>query len=207
MELEKLKKDELCCLAKNIGLKGARLCNKPDLISNIRSNYNIYRTIDNGGVPFEVYVGEKQITVFPLFIDWEDEDAEGYYEYCNPVLKLKGYDKLWIGEGNTEDWMEGYIFEDGAAILVQKGDTYYFIGDEVYSFKLDNDNILRFGCPIGNSRVVAPYAIGENFTYDLSLYHHYIIPNEIRENIEPIEQAHHMKVKTKLKVKMIADRM
>jgi hypothetical protein len=62
MELQQLKKDELCCLAKNIGLKGARLCNKSNLINDIQSKYTMYRTIDNGGVPFEVYISEDQIT-------------------------------------------------------------------------------------------------------------------------------------------------
>jgi hypothetical protein len=200
MELNNLDKKDLCCLAKNIGIKGARFWDKWDIISLIKLNYKIYRTIDNRGNPFEVYIDDYHITVFPFRMVWEDIL---YYEYDKPVLKLKNYDKLWLGEGNTEDWLEHYTFRDGAAILIRKDNTYYFIGVEVYSFKIDNDNILRFGCPIESSWIVSPYAIGENFTYDLSLYNHYIISNKDRENIEPLLQAHNMTRKVKLKVKIL----
>ena len=187
MELNNLDKKDLYCLAKNIGIKGARFWDKWDIISLIKLNYRMYRTT----TPFEVYIDDNHIAVFPL------------YKYNSPVLKLKNYDKIWLGEGNTEDWLEHYIFRDGAAIMIRKGHTYYFIGDEIYSFKLDNDNILRFGCPIGSSWVVSPYAIGENFTYDLSSNNYYIIPNKERENIEPLLQAYNITRKVKLKVKIL----
>jgi hypothetical protein len=181
-------------VAKHIGIENVREYNRQDLLSTLQIlNYIKYRTIDSGGVPFEVYINEEQVIVFPLI--WDYDLNIGHYDYKNPVLKIKNYNKLWTGKDENEQWHENYDFENGNAILVRKDDTYYFIGDRVYSFELENDTITRFGCPTENGTVVVyAYAIGEKFTYDLS--------NDCPQHIEPFLQ-----VKGELKIKIIANKM
>jgi hypothetical protein len=59
------------------------------------------------------------------------------------------------------------VYEKGSSILLKlSANNYLFIGDTIFKFKTKNqDKILHFVSPIGNSDVVYPYAVGEKYTY------------------------------------------
>jgi hypothetical protein len=60
-----------------------------------------------------------------------------------------------------------YGHEKGSSILLKlSANNYLFIGDTIFKFKTKNqDKILYFVSPIGNSDVVYPYAVGVGYTY------------------------------------------
>jgi hypothetical protein len=81
------------------------------------------------------------------------------------LLNFKGYAKKGTGKGNT-------------ILLEVLPNEYVYIGNEIKAFQTKQDDmIIKYISPIGNSDVPYPYAIGKKFTY-LILENKYI-PNEL----------------------------
>jgi hypothetical protein len=124
-----------------------------------------YLIHDNGGRPFQVNLTDTKFSVF----------KQAIYEgpYAKAIVKPTSYKRVFVG--TCPDYGKKF---DGNSILVHvKGNEYIYIGSEIYKMTLDNDTIIGYKSPVGNSDVPYPYAYGEKNTY-LFLEESYI-PNDL----------------------------
>ena len=127
----------------------------------------VYYTWDNSGTAAKVEVTARDVKVYrnitpdefyDLYIGYSGTTDEGrQYMQFDLIYIIPNYDRVFIGE----DPIEG---EHGNSILVKKGQTYYYIGESLYSFT-PTDEILLYISPVGNNGVPYPYAIGKKYIY------------------------------------------
>lgn len=116
-----------------------------------------YLTHDNGGTAFAVDVHRYKIEVYRMFGEYSG----------GRVLQTK-YTKKWIGDNLLKDsnyQPKGRCPGNSVLIEITPG-NYIHVGSEVFYFKTRNQEpILKYVSPVGNSDVPYPYAIGKNYTY------------------------------------------
>lgn len=124
--------------------------------------YNIH---DNGGVPFIVEVLNDKVYIY-LASTWSSDEEEQNEK--GQLIAQEMYENIWIGDNELND--HNYAAKDiypGNSILVHlSGKHYLYIGSEIYKFNVDNDDqIISYFSPVGNSDVPYPYAIGQRRAY------------------------------------------
>jgi len=143
-------------------------------ISKDNEGATTYRTHDNGGRPFLVYVN-NDLTVnvyskpvdeycfYPDYYNLPDNYINLVDSYVKPVKVFVGtspYNRMTSFSGG-----HGTHF-DGNSILVYLGNfEYVFIGDCIYKFKTTDDIIETYYSPVGNSDVPYPFAISNKNVY------------------------------------------
>lgn len=134
-----------------------------------------YTTLDNGGIPFKVFINKKtkSLTVFKLTkIEFDKENKVISAEYKKKVVDTK-FLNVFIGKSpknKMTNFSKGYGKKfDGNTILAQiKSNTYMYIGETIYTFEIDSDEtILAYQSPVGNNFVPYPYAISNKRIYFL----------------------------------------
>ena len=123
----------------------------------------IYLTHDNYSNPYCVYVDHntKEVQVNKVGDDIEDYHSEHVATF-KPL-------KIFIGESPLNPMTEysggyGPEFDGNSILLKMEQEKYIFIGDQIYSFKTEN-NIVKFVSPVGNNDVPYPYAIDDKENY------------------------------------------
>lgn len=131
----------------------------------------VINIVDNGGSPFRVRLSsvnrKGRADVYVVNMLDEENDISEYimwksFHYHQAFI---GFDPSELNPshgwfGPTEHWWHG-----GNSVLLQlTGNTYMFIGNEIYSF-VSFDEITGYMSPMGNSAVPYPYAIGKTNTY------------------------------------------
>lgn len=134
-----------------------------------KSKGKAYKTHDNGGRPFVVYVNPANKSVDIYTNKNPSEEAPVFF-------KTMKYKQIWLGEvprGYTRE-----SSERGNSILLQIGaNQFVHIGSEIYSFSLvAGDQPVEYYSPVGNSDVPYPYLVGKTHTYFMLDYG--AIPNE-----------------------------
>lgn len=127
-----------------------------------------YMIHDNGGRPFIVddIKSENNVTVYKTKV--VDKDADIWeYERANRILRTP-YERIFIGDNLMKDPNYAEMgWAKGNSLLLEISDKHYIhIGDCVFSFNtVDDDVIVKYYSPVGNSDVPYPYAVGKNYIY------------------------------------------
>ena len=117
-----------------------------------RSSQKKYNIHDNGGVPFQVMISGNSVTVL------RKRDDKSLFTVTA--------DKIFIGKTSPDDPYQNGSADAGNSILLQMGDTYRYIGSEIYDFKsVPGDTIVKYYSNVGNSDVPYPYAVGLKYFY------------------------------------------
>ena len=153
--------------SKKISKRISKITSKKHTSKQFEKPKHIYKIHDNGAVPYLVYDYGNKVSVYKQPDNMQKK-----------ILDFK-YKKIFIGD-NTLNFT-GYVpkgMGKGNSILLEVlPNEYVYIGNEIKSFTIKQDDvIIKYVSPIGNSDVPYPYAIGKNFTY-LMLENKYI-PNE-----------------------------
>jgi hypothetical protein len=124
--------------------------------------YKIYYTIDNGGKPYRIIVSDSSVFVF-----------SGLPHVHSLIYSVKNYQKIFIGK-STKKYGDNYkaMFAGSSILVESKKNEYVFIGDRIKTFTTV-EPVLEFHSIMGNSSVVYPFAITENYEY-LMLYDIYL---------------------------------
>lgn len=137
-------------------------------------NNKKYYILQNGGKPYLVYVGKKNIKIYKnsdkFYVDEEYNYEINMWTYIELIRKYKSL-KTFIGyspKNNMTIYSGGHGERfDGNSILIKiKNNKYVYIGPEIFSFKTDDD-IIEYISPVGNSGVPYPYAIDNKGKYYL----------------------------------------
>lgn len=103
-----------------------------------------YTTMFNGGYFYKVTLKDT-LSVFNL-------------EKKQTVILNHPYLGVYIDNDMKDDI--------GNTVLIKlTNNSYMFIGEKIYTFKLKDDSIIDYKSPIGNSAVPYPYAIGKKNVY------------------------------------------
>ena len=110
--------------------------------------YKKYYTQDNGERKYKIIINDKHIYVFNETL----------------IYEIKKYKNIFIGK-NTKKYQ---IYNNpliGSSILVEiKKNTYIFIGSKIIKFNT-NEPIIEFHSILGNSSVIYPFALTNNYAY------------------------------------------
>lgn len=118
---------------------------------------------DNGGTPFIVDVfGGKKVVVYES--EWDDDNSDP--EKGPEILTLDAI-KVFFPKAPPNFEEDGYAFREGNSLLVQVDEKEYVsIGWNIHKFKIpEDDTIVHYYSPIGNSAVPYPYAVGKKYVY------------------------------------------
>jgi hypothetical protein len=125
-----------------------------------------FTILDNGDEPFVVEVYPKHLEVYYQILQEEESNraSKAVYKRGKQILATP-FQKLFVG--NNYFKLERYGTKQGNSLLVQLGNIeYLYIGSEIYSFNSrDDDPIVAYASPVGNSGVPYPYAIGKKYVY------------------------------------------
>jgi len=117
-----------------------------------------YEIHDNGGRPFIVYLND---TYADIYVQIYDYSTNKHTPDRNIIHTM--YIKSYIG-GN--DYLDNKENVGNSIILQIEENKYMYIGSEIYTFELSNDDeIIQYYSPVGNNDVPYPYIVGKKFTY------------------------------------------
>lgn len=160
------------------------LLSRDTLRAPTHAGAQLYRTHDNGGRPFLVYVTNTKVFAYTtphkeyhipdfLFDPYEQHASErestlaSRWLYSKPVFEAS-YEKVWIGKSVKNDVTEfggGYGDDfDGNAILLKethRKNSYVLIHSSITRFVADQE-IVQFVSNVGNNDVPYPYAVDLN---------------------------------------------
>lgn len=131
-----------------------------DNIENVRCR-KTYFTHYNGGRPFKVCL-QKHKTVL-------------IYDNCNhTLLHTIPYTRLFVGKCPLNTMTKfsgahGKMFNGNSILLHTKNNEYTVISHEIFSFKTNNDKIVKYFSPIDNLDISRPFAIGKKYIYTLDI--------------------------------------
>ena len=125
-----------------------------------------YLIHDNGGRPFRVVVDGKHVEIFKKDKKDDEEDDSAYSK------KIAEYDveDIHIGKSSgtckscDHTKAQAKQFDGNSILLHVKGDSYVYIGHEIYSFNM-KDKFEKYYSPVGNNDVPYPHILGKEFVY------------------------------------------
>jgi hypothetical protein len=131
---------------------------------------------DNGGRPFQVFVGSTSIEVKKLQLSGEHE------EYID-LQKWENVEKIWVGFDACDP-----AWSRGNSVLFRISESeYVMIGCNIFSFSPLHE-IVEFHSPIGRSDVPYPWALdSENNVYLLeggATVDSFHVSTEMKENFD-----------------------
>jgi hypothetical protein len=130
---------------------------------------------DNGGRPFMVNVSVKNVEIYKLPKNFENNIDPTFEDYNTLVKAYKNVKNVFIGKSVKGDDGNGWAGGIGNSILLhlsanklsnKLSNKYCFIGEFIYEFEIP-DIIEQFHSMIGNSDVSYPVAIGKTYVYFL----------------------------------------
>ncbi len=117
-----------------------------------------YKTMDNGGYWFEVYVTKTTVTV----VDYETKKVQAKFNYTNMFVGARGW-SLLFGVGNNR---------------------YVYVCERVSSFTA-KEPIVSFKGPIGNSSVVYAHAFTKSYLYLVTFENKYAKISDVGKTGDP----------------------
>lgn len=138
-----------------------------------------YFTHDNGGRPFLVVINKKNVKIFKVPKDVNDENikndafidfSKDIKYYSELIKEYKSVKDIFIGKSSEKSkmakWSGGYGKKfDGNSILLEiKDKQYCYIGNFIFEFTT-KDKINKFESPVGGNDVPYPIAYGEDNIY------------------------------------------
>jgi hypothetical protein len=113
---------------------------------------------NNGSRPFAVVDKGGYVEVFKLNVSDDDFNPDNLkYVYHGKI----SYDKIMPGKD---------VRFEGNSILLKKGDSYIYIGEErIASFQEEDQKILDFLSPVGPNDSPYPYAVTKDYAYLINL--------------------------------------
>ena len=141
----------------------------------------IYFIHDNGGRPFMVKLFQGKIEVYQI-----KEGVKNYNEKENEednfgiiVYEVNKFEKVFIGEDNTENPYLRHNFSLGNTVLINLEDKkYVFITQSIISFQTSG-KITGYLSDIGNNDVSYPIAFDNNNLYFLCIDYCYRLENRL----------------------------
>lgn len=156
-------------------------------ISELYPTYQMYKTEDNGGVGFIVFVKDKEVLIYgrpegavvveDVGVETEDMDNDDEY-MMTKLFQHYQAKEVFIGK-STYNEMSAYSGAhgdkwDGNSLLIliqsdlsMSAYTYVFVGGSIVEFTTD-ELIVDFVSTVGNNRVPYPYAVSKNYVYCMS---------------------------------------
>lgn len=190
-QIAKALKDKIDHFRKKIVPRICDLNRKPFVpsnqkISELYPTYQMYKTQDNGGVGFIVFVKDLDVRIYGRpqnqLIDKEDEvpadetpDEFSYERNMTELIKHYEAIEIFIGKSTLNMMTEfsgGHGPEwDGNSILLKIGQTdnthtYASIGTCIYEFTT-TEPITEYVSSVGNNCVPYPYAVSANYVYSM----------------------------------------
>ena len=137
-------------------------------------NYRKYFIHNNGGRPFLVYTDMNNVYIYKVDNKFNEnyiiEDKYYWRLYSHLVKKYFNVTKVFIGKSKLNEitkrsGMYGREFNGNSILIHVTDNKYIYIGNQIFSFDLTNDSILKYHSPIGNSDVPYPIIIGKVNVY------------------------------------------
>ena len=135
--------------------------------------YKKYYTIDNGDKKYKVIITDTHIYIFNSTMPLFSLEKKGVIElkknqkfFFNETLiyEIKNYKNIFIGKNTKKYRIYDKLFT-GSSILVEiKKNEYIFIGNKIMKFS-SKEPIIEFHSIMGNSSVVYPFALTDNYAY------------------------------------------
>jgi len=132
--------------------------------------FNVYFTHDNGGRPFRVMVKNSLVLVYKKS-EFHYAIDHGDFEYIQHVSRYENCKQIFIGKSLQSPKTEfsgctGDEFDGNSILLISNQNQYVYIGDQVYEFEVEEDEeIISYHSPVGNSDVPYPFAVGKKYAY------------------------------------------
>ena len=95
----------------------------------------------------------------------------GDFEYIQHVSRYENFKQIFIGKSLQCPQTEfsggiGDYFDGNSILLKLNQNVYVYIGDRVYEFEVEEDEeIISYHSPVGNSDVPYPFAVGKKYAY------------------------------------------
>jgi hypothetical protein len=159
----------------------------------IPKNAKSYFTHYNGGRPYLVYIykkGTQQYVSIYKFDETKYEYSDNVYEnkklYITPVFDFKPQN-IYVGKSpktKITTLSDGYGPEfDGNTILLDMGNKFIFIINEIIEFNLEkNARIKKYVSEVGNSDVPYPYIVDDKNNYYLLIDLKILLNLETKDN-------------------------
>ena len=145
---------------------------------------NKYLIHDNGGRPFLVNINGKDVSIFKLPKDVEEDKDTSKSDYTELVKEYKNVKKVFIGKSVKPKDDSAYYAAwgkefDGNTILIEIQDKRYcLVAERIVEFST-KDSIEKFESPVGNNDVPYPLAYGSQYVYVFGFDEHKYIPRYI----------------------------
>lgn len=128
---------------------------------NKNKKYKKYKIHDNGGTPFVVHVSDTDDEVYII----NNETGE--------IIKHYKTKKVFIGKSpkcKMTVFSKGYgkSFYGNTVLLHLSSNKYVFVCRKILEFTTDNDEIIDYVSPVGNSDVPYPVAMGKKYIYSFA---------------------------------------
>ncbi len=123
-----------------------------------------YKIHDNGGRPFKfVHSRGGIITIFKRERSKTLKDENGYQKriYVTPIYKCDNFMGYWVG------YDESYNFRGNTILIKLNKNTFVWVGQFIYQFEIEDDEIIDYVSPVGGSDVPYAIALGKNYLYFL----------------------------------------
>lgn len=149
--------------------------NKVYLISNNINN--------NCKEIYKVIITKKYIKIYKSNDPFKQINNCSYKidELDELILNIKKYTKIYIGQISDSNKMKR-----NSILIKINENNYIYIGELIYQFSLDNDEIINYNSNFVNNNVEYSYAIGKHNTY--LMIDKVYISNTDRNNKNPYEQ-------------------
>jgi hypothetical protein len=143
-------------------------------MSRKKVNNQIFYTLDNGGYPFKIIIRTKnkckEVDVLKgSYVEDDDphvkkaEKNNMVYDYLFTFKKIR---KVFVGRSSKSlGLVAGKKFDGNSILLKQTPYDYIYIGDCIFSFTTEKDEIIKYHSPVGNNGVPYPFAISKQNTY------------------------------------------
>lgn len=126
-------------------------------VNQMKLHNPTYKIHDNGGRPF-IVIHMKNNTVCILKPKYEDDDVLNICGYI-PVANYENVLRVLPGKDENPKYV-------GNSVLIHiTGDEYVYVGDRIYSFTTNGDEIIEYYSLIGNNDVPYPVALSEHNAY------------------------------------------
>lgn len=125
-----------------------------------------YLIHNNYGRPFRVVVDGKHVEIFKKDKK-DDEDDENAYS-----KRIAAYDveDIHIGKSSGTSKSSDHtkanakLFDGNSILLHVKGDSWVYIGSQIYSFEM-KDKFEKYYSPVGPNDYPYPHVLGKEFIY------------------------------------------
>lgn len=119
--------------------------------------YKKYYTLDNGSKKYKVIISDKNIYIFPINLDY-------IFEWISVKRQQSQNKQIFIGKNTKKYSVYDGLFSGSSILVKMKKNSYIYIGTKIIEFNT-LEPIVEFHSIMGNSSVVYPFALTNNYAY------------------------------------------